>query len=525
MSSIQKMAVRSPEFMALIKPLWGIISEPLKADISKYFSNYYHSLASTKFRTEFDRFWRLDQKIKGLPLPQGAKIHDTAASSGITSLNLVQDTLHDKEVHVVSSDQSFKFKLVRINEDVAIFDQNGENIFLRIAGSHVPWGRRSGYNQPFLERFEKGEGVYFDRTDVRVNEYMKRNPQRLSRREVDVLKDDMQPEEFDLVRNMNLIQYLDDTEKEALIRKLGRTVKDGGWLIVGLIKDHYVLWQRRGLQLRPIALNGEDMQEFYKVIDLAQIAGFLRIAQLPLDQGFHRVIDPETQRLVDEWNSADDSKRWKMLELQRLDRTTTLDIHSSSYQEFLMYALLDDDFKKRRRVAELHEFTSTGSIDNIIRLDPIGMSFELLSEHLANPLSSLKYGPPRFSNRSLSWSEEEVRKRAIRNKRMAILIMLFADNTSISSLESIQNAYPNAIQSGFIKRMRDVRVKRDHEIIRAAQKESDLDEKFERLLAAAKKDPDLSVLGEEQSISVGDAFLAEMIRYRYKTKVLKRKEG
>jgi SAM-dependent methyltransferase len=230
------------QFIALIRPLWKFVedSETRKALLT--FLELPRTLGPRRFYTRSERYQdSIDSLALNLPLARGAKVHDTAAGPGAASLDLCMK-MKENDVHLVFSDREFELQLVRYRYSVGIFDKEGQ---------FVSDQSTEESEKELLKRlWSDGKGIPFDRTDWRVEEFMERHPESMSRRTIDVMRDPMPSDEFDLVRNMNMIQYLTTTqEQKELLKRLGRTVKDGGWLIVGkstLGKIHHGVWQRVG---------------------------------------------------------------------------------------------------------------------------------------------------------------------------------------------------------------------------------------------------------------------------------------
>jgi hypothetical protein len=230
------------QFIALIRPLWKFIEDAETRQNLLTFLELPRTLGPKRFYTRSERYQDgIDSLVMSLPLRPGAKIHDTAAGPGAASLDLSMK-MQANGIHFVFSDREFELQLVRHGNAVAVFDKDGQMVSTQDA-------ERS--EQETLKRlWQEGRGIPFDRTDWRVEEFMQRHPQSMSRRTIDLMRDSMPPDEFDLVRNMNMIQYLTTTEdQKQLLRRLGNTVKDGGWLIVGKSSNgriHHGLWRRRG---------------------------------------------------------------------------------------------------------------------------------------------------------------------------------------------------------------------------------------------------------------------------------------
>ena len=156
------------QFMALIHPLWPFIEN--KIDFAKDFPNNpgVGSKGHWKSYLTFDgRFENLDNTIASLGLPAGAVIHDSSASSGITSLSLAQ-RLADQKVRLVFSDRSFIFKMIRGDDFSGVVDDQGKLVTLVTPD---PYRNDRWVNAKLnIEKlWKKGKGVPFDRTDVRIS--------------------------------------------------------------------------------------------------------------------------------------------------------------------------------------------------------------------------------------------------------------------------------------------------------------------------------------------------------------------
>lgn len=336
----------------------------------------------------------------------------------------------------------------------------------------------------------------------------------------------------------------DPKEKERIYQRYIKAFKKG---VFNYIKED-VYPTTQNIIPRKYFAGGEDCTELdlalivTKKVSFTQLSGDFALVSGQMDQvhyktvpqndlamqgGSKRQIDMETQKLITSWNDADDEKRWSMVPLQFLKGRMDPNLHSTSYQEFLMYALFDNDFEKRRRVAEINSFDEIRIRDKLKALDPIIMPADFLLEHLANPGISLDYGIPQFSDKRITWSDENTRKRAFRNKRMALLIMLIQIHRyPIWYIEHDQKDRPNRVRPQAIERRKAAKQIIQEKLEQYIQDLlNHMDEKFPRLMSAAVNDPELSLLGDEQSVSLGEVLSAEIVRYRWKTKFLKKEDS
>ncbi|MCD9006291.1 hypothetical protein LDO31_08590 [Luteimonas sp. XNQY3] len=233
------------QFIALIRPLWRHLDDAQTRRNLLTFLEVPRTLGPRRLFTRADRYEdSIDRIVLDIELPPGAVVHDSAAGPGAATLGLA-GKLHERGVHVVFSDREFELRLVRSGDACGVFDIDGTLVSCHGGGE---MGRRA------LEHaWARGDGVAFDRIDWRVEEFMQRHAGAMSRRTIDLVHDDMAQQEFDLVRNMNMLQYFSVDMQRVVLKRLAATVKDGGWLVVGTSDKGLIshgVWRRQGHMLQ-----------------------------------------------------------------------------------------------------------------------------------------------------------------------------------------------------------------------------------------------------------------------------------
>ncbi|MBF0215935.1 MAG: class I SAM-dependent methyltransferase [Candidatus Omnitrophica bacterium] len=295
-----------------LKTLWTGSTEIIKARISKAIRVIQMEFMGMLVTTSKERLESIDRVIIDNYIPKGDKpflVADTAVSMGFTSVDLATALEKaGKNFRIISSDRMIKIRLVARNGCWAMFYSSGKLLAVRYKGSVYREGKFDDLPVTVIdglyESYNSGHFSEFSRSSPEVEEYMRQHPERLYQAEIDAMDPNLDENKYEVVRCFNLFQYFNNTDRLKIVRNLGRTVKEGGYLIVGFGSEYiqYAVWRKNGNRLLRVDADREGADYLYGLInnpgmfrdiDLADLSGNLTPGEetrVYMDERFNRAV-------------------------------------------------------------------------------------------------------------------------------------------------------------------------------------------------------------------------------------------